>query len=568
MSTAKIIRCAIYTRKSTDEGLEQEFNTLEAQREACEAYIKSQAHEGWRAIPERFDDGGHSGGTLERPAMKRLLGLVRDRRVDIILIYKIDRLTRSLTDFAKLAEQFDQYGVSFVSVTQQFNTTTSMGRLMLNVLLSLAQFEREIARERIRDNIAAYKKKGMWIGGSVPLGYDWKDRKLIINPIEAKIVRTLFDLYLKLGNVRAVVAEANTRGLKTKVRVSRDTRQPGGKAFSRGHVYAILNNPLYVGRVAHKGETYAGEHAAIIPESTWQAAQSKMAENRQGQRTNAAKGENTNLLLGILFDADGNAFTPSYSVKNGHRYRHYIEQTLVTGEKARGTLRRLPASEIENAVRNGIAKFFESSPGLLKALGRKLDAATSQQAIKVGRLFSEQLGTVSPSQWQTLLRPLLRRVTLGPEMLEIKIATNALQTICGLVAPQPSMTSTSHYTLHIATIIRRRGGQRKLIVTSESSAPDLDPALIKALAQAREWFDQLVSDKSLSIKILAARERKASSYIGRVLRLAFCAPELQRAIVSGHHPPELTAKRLILRENLDLAWYAQQLQFMPSTTRS
>ena len=558
MSTVKTIRCAIYTRKSTDEGLDQEFNTLEAQREACEAYIKSQAHEGWRALPERFDDGGHSGGSLERPAMKRLLERVRERRVDVILIYKIDRLTRSLTDFAKLAEQFDQYSVSFVSVTQQFNTTTSMGRLMLNVLLSFAQFEREIAGERIRDKIAASKKKGMWMGGSVPLGYDWKDRKLAINPPEAKTVRTLFDLYLKLRNVRSVVAEANTRGLRTKVRGAGTRRQLGGKAFSRGHVYAILNNPLYVGRVAHKGETYIGEQAAIISETTWKATQSRMAKNRQGRRTKSAKGENANLLLGILFDADGNAFTPSYSVKNGHRYRYYIEQALVTGEQAaKGQLRRIPATEIENAVRNGVAQFFESPPELLKALGKKLDAATSQQAIKTGQIFGQQLRAGAISQWLVLLRPLLQSVTLGPAMLDIKIGNRALHTMCGLTAPQEPAKAASHYRLQIATKLRRRGGQRKLIVTTESGTADLDPALIKALAQARQWFDELIADQSLSLKALATRERKASSYIGRVMRLAFCAPAIVEAVTTGRQTPDITAKQLILRKKLSLSWREQ-----------
>ena len=559
MSTPKTIRCAIYTRKSTEEGLEQEFNTLEAQREACEAYIKSQAHEGWRALPERFDDGGHSGGTLERPAMKRLLERVRDRRIDVILIYKIDRLTRSLTDFAKLAEQFDQYGVSFVSVTQQFNTTTSMGRLMLNVLLSFAQFEREIAGERIRDKIAASKKKGMWMGGSVPLGYDWKDRKLIINPAEARTVRALFDFYLKLGNVRSVVAQANMRGLRTKIRGAGTRRQLGGKAFSRGHVYAILNNPLYVGRVAHKGETYIGEQAAIISEATWQATQSRMVKNRQGQRTKSAKAENANLLLGILFDADGNAFTPSYSVKNGHRYRYYIEQALVTGEQpAKGQLRRIPASEIENAVRNGVAQFFESPPELLKALGNKLDAATSQQAIKAGQIFGQQLRTGAISQWPTLLRPLLQSAALGQEMLDIKIGTGALRAICGLTVPQQFAKSASHYRLQITTKLRRRGGQRKLIVTNEAGTANLDPALIKALAQSRQWFDELVTDQSLSLKALAVRECKASSYIGRVLRLAFCSPDIAEAITTGHQESNMTAKQLILRESLPLSWRAQR----------
>jgi DNA invertase Pin-like site-specific DNA recombinase len=277
----KSLRCAVYTRKSSDEGLEQEFNSLEAQREACEAYIRSQAHEGWRLIPDRFDDGGFSGGSLERPALKTLLDLVREQRVDVIVIYKIDRLTRSLMDFAKLAELFDKEGISFVSVTQQFNTTTSMGRLMLNVLLSFAQFEREITGERIRDKIAASKKKGIWMGGTVPVGYDVKERQLVVNETEAETVRTLFRLYLKHGTVKKVWDEAGRLGLKTKPRPKSDGRILGGKRFFPGHIYTALNCPIYVGRIPHKGESYQGTHEPIIGQEIWDAVQARMAQNRR-----------------------------------------------------------------------------------------------------------------------------------------------------------------------------------------------------------------------------------------------------------------------------------------------
>ncbi len=271
-SQRRTLRCAIYTRKSSEEGLEQAFNSLDAQREACAAYVKSQAHEGWRLIPERYDDGGQSGGTLERPGLQRLLAAVEARQLDVIVVYKIDRLTRALVDFAKLAELFEAHGVSFVAVTQQFNTTSSMGRLTLNVLLSFAQFEREVAGERIRDKIAASKRKGMWMGGVVPLGYEAGDRTLVINPAEAETVRTLFRLYLELGNVRRLQAEAARLGLTTKARREADGQPRSGRPLSRGHLYTILRNPLYAVQIAHKGQRHPGRHPALIQPETWEAA--------------------------------------------------------------------------------------------------------------------------------------------------------------------------------------------------------------------------------------------------------------------------------------------------------
>ncbi len=563
MSTVKTIRCAIYTRKSSDEGLDQEFNTLEAQREACEAYIKSQAHEGWRALPERFDDGGHSGGTLERPAMKRLLDRVRERRIDIILIYKIDRLTRSLTDFAKLAEQFDQYGVSFVSVTQQFNTTTSMGRLMLNVLLSFAQFEREIAGERIRDKIAASKKKGMWMGGSVPLGYDWKDKKLVINEAEAKTVHMLFELYLKFGNVRLVVTEAARRGLRTKMRPTAKGQRVGGHEFRRGHIYAILRNPLYVGRVPHKDKSYAADHKPIVNEKIWQATQSRLDQNLQGAaRAFKRIKDEASLLVGLLYDEQGNRFTPSHTMKGNRRYRYYVENALVTGEtEGKGRLRRIPASEIERAVKQALADFLKSPPELLKALGAQSKIDDLSEAHRKAVITGEQLlGTMTEASLAICTR-LLTRVTVGTRNLKIQLAKDELHKLCGL-SNRTSKNKGLHQ-IQVPTRFGNRGGQRKLIMIQKGLEGRADPALIKALAQAHHWWELLTSGSITSLNQIARRENKAGSYIGRVIRLAFMAPDLQQAILNGQHPPELTAKRVILRENLDLRWSAQALRFMP-----
>src|SRR6201990_2156914 len=297
-------RCAIYTRKSSEEGLEQEFNSLAAQREACEAYIRSQRNEGWVLARTHYDDGGFSGGNLQRPALQRLLADIRTGRIDIIVVYKVDRLTRSLGDFARLVELFDAEAVSFVSVTQQFNTTSSMGRLTLNVLLSFAQFEREITGERIRDKIAASKKKGMWMGGNVPLGYDANERTLVINPAEAETVRRVFALYRELGCVRRVKEEADRDGLRTKCRTAANGTEHGGKPFSRGHLYTLLSNPIYSGHIVHKGQLHPGQQAAVIDDESWSAVRDQLAANTRDHR-HKAKAAEPSLLAGLLVDARG-----------------------------------------------------------------------------------------------------------------------------------------------------------------------------------------------------------------------------------------------------------------------
>ncbi len=314
------VPCAIYTRKSSEEGLDQQFNSLDAQREACEAYVLSQRHAGWNALAEMYDDGGLSGGTMERPALMRLLDEVRAGRVKVIVVYKVDRLTRSLADFAKIVEVLDAHGASFVSVTQHFNTTTSMGRLTLNVLLSFAQFEREIAGERIRDKIAASKKKGMWMGGNVPLGYDVRDRKLVVNPEEADTVRHIFQRYAEIGSVSALKLELDRDGIVSKWRKDVSGRCAGGAAFTRGALYLLLQNRIYRGEIVHKGEAYAGEHETIIDDELWSSVATRLSRNRQERQVGAGFDE-PSLLAGLLHDGSGQLFTPSHAVKSGKRYR-------------------------------------------------------------------------------------------------------------------------------------------------------------------------------------------------------------------------------------------------------
>src|SRR5437667_5157464 len=362
-------RCAIYTRKSSEEGLEQEFNSLQAQSEACEAYIRSQRHEGWIPARTRYDDSGFSGGNMERPALQRLLADIAAGRVDVVVVYKVDRLTRSLADFARLVEIFDAQGVSFVSVTQQFNTTSSMGRLTLNVLLSLAQFEREVTGERIRDKIAASKKKGMWMGGNVPFGYDAADRTLVINSAEAETVRHIFALYRDLGCVRRVKEEADRLGLMTKRSMTAKGTERGGQPFSRGHLYQLLTNPIYIGQIAHKGQLYPAQHPALIDTETWTAVRDQIATNATNHRRRAGAAE-PSLLVGVLVDARGERFTPSHALKKGRRYRYYVSAALITqagADHAQGW--RLPAQEIEDAVIRVLTDALTSPAMLLERFG-------------------------------------------------------------------------------------------------------------------------------------------------------------------------------------------------------
>lgn len=326
------IRCAIYTRKSSEEGLEQSFNSLEAQREACQAYVASQKHENWRALSAHYDDGGYSGGSMDRPALQQLLADIDAGKIDTVVVYKVDRLTRSLADFAKIIERFDTRQVSFVSVTQQFNTTTSMGRLTLNVLLSFAQFEREVTGERIRDKIAASKRKGMWMGGTLPVGYDLCDRKLVVNVEEAAQVKKIFELYLELGCVSKLKECLSRAGFKSKVRTNRSGQKAGGKSYARGALYCLLQNPIYIGKIRHRDAVYEGEHKGIIPQQLWERVQERLKTNGITRRT-GRNAKSPSLLVGLLYDPQGNRFTPFHTDRRGKRYRYYVSQAQFKTEQ-------------------------------------------------------------------------------------------------------------------------------------------------------------------------------------------------------------------------------------------
>ena len=356
------LRCAIYTRKSTEEGLDQEFNSLDAQREACEAYIISQRHEGWLLVPDRYDDGGISGGTMERPGLKRLLADVRSGKVDVIVVYKVDRLTRALSDFAKIVDILDAAEASFVSITQAFNTTTSMGRLTLNVLLSFAQFEREVISERVRDKIAASKAKGMWMGGCVPLGYQAKDRKLVVNEAEAQTVRHIFQRYLELGTVRALLADLRGGGVITKSQIMRDGSVRGGNPFSRGALHHFLKNRIYCGDIVHHHKVYPGEHDAIVPEPLFDDVQSLLASNI-GDRRSGRHFTSPSLLAGMIRDGAGRPMSPSHTLKGGKRYRYYVSNEPGLGQT--GSTMRLPAKTLEASVIAALLRTSEDTAALI-----------------------------------------------------------------------------------------------------------------------------------------------------------------------------------------------------------
>ena len=530
------IRCAIYTRKSSEEGLEQDFNSLHAQREACEAYIRSQAAEGWWILPEAFDDGGQSGGTLDRPALDALLDAVRRRRIDVIVIYKIDRLTRSLTDFARLAELFDEHGVSFVSVTQQFNTTTSMGRLMLNVLLSFAQFEREVTGERIRDKIAASKQKGMWMGGLPPLGYEVRDRSLVINEPDAETARLIFRLYLELGSVTRLEAELERRGIRTRIRTLSTGRQVGGRPIRKNILYRMLSNPLYIGRIRHKDQTYPGNHAAIIDTETWEAVQTLLATNTQGPRKRRMRGvHEIGMLSGLLVDDKGTRFVLNHANKNGRRYRYYVEnRPQGNGSEKFDRPRRIPAKELDRVVRQGVRDLIDDPMRLIEMLGLATSDETAL-ALSGAERLKQTRDQCFAETWQEAILPSIRHILFRSDGLTLQFDARALRAQLGL----PSLSGDGEWAdiveFRISVRIRNRGSQMKLIVdgSEKNREPEFDQTLIKAVARAHDWFEQLTTGEAKSINAIAKAEGVTRSYVTRMIRLAFVPPDTVEKILAG-----------------------------------
>ncbi len=546
-------RCAIYTRKSTDEGLEQDFNSLHAQREACEAYIRSQKAEGWRLVDTAYDDGGFSGGTIDRPAVQRLLADIRGKRIDVVVVYKIDRLTRALADFAKMVEVFDAFGVSFVAATQQFNTTTSMGRLTLNVLLSFAQFEREVTAERIRDKIAASKKKGMWMGGVVPLGYRVEDRKLLVEPAEAETVRDIFRRYLELGCVRRLALDLERDGIRTKLRTGTCGRNRGGGLFGRSGLYALLANPTYVGEIRHGQERYPGQHQAILDRDTWERVQRQLADHGPAMPAHRRRTV-PSPLAGKLFDPSGERLTPSHAVKRGRRYRYYISRSLVkcTADQVSAGW-RLPAQTVERAVADALRTILADRAGLttiMRAAGlaaEHLSAVFAAAALRQRRLASD-------SDAADVITEVIARADLRDDGLSLTVTLAALLPPGATIAQPASLAVVRALPLHI----KRRGHEMRLVVDGATPAPQADPVLVKAVARGRRWFAELASGAVPSLEALAEREGVSPRRITRVLPLAFLAPDIVAAIVAGTQPTNLTLEALTTRLTLPADWAEQR----------
>jgi len=508
--SAKAARCAIYTRVSTDQGLEQDYNSLDAQYDASQAYIRSQAHAGWTLLRAKYDDGGFSGGNTERPALQRLLEDVGAGKIDVIVVYKVDRLTRSLADFAKLVELFDKHNVSFVSVTQQFNTTTSMGRLTLNVLLSFAQFEREVTSERIRDKISASKRKGLWVGGMTPLGYDAKDRKITVNAAEADRVRDVFRSYLKLGSLNLVMADLHKRGIVTKVRKLKTGERLGGIPFTRGSLAQLLRNRFYIGEVVFKGEVLKGEQAAILDRALFDAVQARLNEQVTSHKAKWMKSEA--LLTGRIFDDRGNRMTPSHAGGRNAQYRYYLSSALLQGMAERaGSVRRVPAIDIEALVIKSVREHLKPS-----------------QAIEDRSLIHTRVGRVEVQPKQLVIS-----LTEEPKATVNRKKTRANGTL-RVLWQRTSSTRRREILLPKGML-----PQHARPIRSETRA-----TLVAAIARGRRWLEELTTDASITTESIAKREICSVRKVNMTISLAFLAPDLVKAAIDGRLPRGMGIARL------------------------
>jgi DNA invertase Pin-like site-specific DNA recombinase len=542
MADRKALRCAIYTRKSTEFGLEQDFNSLDAQREACEAYIKSQAHEGWKLLPTKYDDGGISGATLQRAALKTLLADVNAGKIDIIVVYKVDRLTRSLPDFAKLVELFDSRGVSFVSITQQFNTTTSMGRLTLNVLLSFAQFEREVTAERIRDKIAASRQKGIWMGGGVPLGYYVKDRKLLIDETEAEQVRSIFRRYLEMSGIKALKEDLDAKGHLTKRKVLSTGRVVGGIPFYTGPLAYLLKNRVYIGECQHGDKFYPGKHEAIIDRELFNAVHDKLTSSAVAHKR--ARMTSDALLIGCIYDDAGNRMSPTSSQRGAMRYRFYLSTAKTFADKSKvGSLARVSAKDVETAVVTAIRQ---------QLIGSR----------------AEQDTTVSDRE---LIEIHVKRVVISNQSITIDVHSNARESAAGNTLDGERQAHEGSDDAASKTIIvpfrpKSRDRHREVIQPSTDQADeplgiraDSRQILLRGIAKARAWADELAQGRIANIEEIAKREDCSARYIRLTLPLAFLAPSIVEAIYANAVPVDLGISRLT--DGLPYSWKQQRQKF-------
>jgi site-specific DNA recombinase len=546
----KKLRCAIYTRKSTEEGLDMAFNSLDAQREACEAYVTSQKAEGWVLVPTAYDDGGFSGGTMDRPALSQLLGDVRAGKVDVIVVYKVDRLTRALSDFARIVDVLDASGASFVSVTQAFNTTTSMGRLTLNVLLSFAQFEREVIAERVRDKVAQSKARGIWMGGNVPLGYDVLDRKLLANPAEAATIVHIFQCYLDQPSVRALKETLDAQGVCTKVQQGK-TGPRGGVSFSRGALYWLLSNPIYIGKLRHKDKLHDGQHDGIVPLELWDAVQSKLKASA-AERGNTTTGSGTALLTGMIRDAAGRPMSPSFTVKEGRRYPYYVSSISkdidhgLTGTSP-APITRVPARRVESAVREALRALLMDDLQLAD-LFEDGDTATTRRRLATAAELARKLGPHAIDGAHALLKRLNFSLTVQRDRVDSNITHAAL-----LAALDHDAASTEGDDRRIALIVdtnitQRKRGARLIIAGKARAEKAPDPKLVALVTKAQQARAALFSNAA----------PRGNRHIERLARLAYLAPDITSAILDGSQPATLTSRSLLKLPGLPLAWPEQR----------
>jgi DNA invertase Pin-like site-specific DNA recombinase len=570
-------RCAVYTRKSTEDGLEQEFNSLDAQYEACAAYALSQKHEGWHLLPDRYDDGGFSGGNMERPGLKRLLDDVASGKVDIILVYKIDRLTRSLSDFARIVDVLDTAKASFVSITQAFNTTTSMGRLTLNMLLSFAQFEREVTGERIRDKIAASKRKGLWMGGPLPLGYDVNDRRLVINETEADLVRHIYARYLELGSVVELVDYLNANGYKTKLKLGANGSKRGGGPFRRGMLYHLLANPLYQGNVAHKKDVYPGEHEAIVTEDIWQAVQDKLKANTSGS-SRRLKGQQPSLLTGLLQDSEGRAMTPSHASKGTGRgknisggqsqtkrlrYRYYVTRPDLFKDQP---AYRISAHDLEQIVTNRLARYIASQSNVAALAPTDIDAHGLQQALAKADLAAAALRSGSTHAKHEIITQILAQAVLHEDRVELTLSYNGLADILGITLNPQS----APIILSVAANRLRHGRQIRLVIESEGPTPFIKPSsptmpqcddkLVALLADAHAARKLVLAHPDTPLADLAKQQGKCHKHLAKLVELSCLAPDIVTAVLDGKQPGSLTVTTLRTKV-LPISWDEQRILF-------
>jgi site-specific DNA recombinase len=526
--SVKSVRCAIYTRVSTEQGLDQDFNSLDAQYEAASAYIKSQAHAGWTLTRSRYDDGGYSGGSTDRPDLQRLLEDIRARKIDVIVVYKVDRLTRSLADFAKLVELFDAHGVSFVSVTQHFNTTTSMGRLTLNVLLSFAQFEREVTSERIRDKIAASKRKGIWVGGNLPLGYEMKDGKIAVVEEEAEQVRLIYRRYLELASVNDLVRDLRERSIRTKSKKLSTGATRGGIPFGRGALYYLLSNHFYIGEVKYKNEILPGEQPPILDRALFEAVREKALA--QWSHRTLVRTKSDHLLTGLLFDDAGHRMVPTHATKAGVRYRYYVSTPFLHGEAktaSAGSVSRVPAAEIEEVVVKSLKEHLAARHGDLKNCIVRLEEHSA-------------------------IAQLVAKIVVHKDRLIVSLKSDAEDEVFN---NQDDRSLTIPW--HKPPSKRRR----QILLPHNTSPSEVRPErferrvrLINAIARGRRWLDDVVSGRVTTVAQLCTREKCSIRQVNMTISLAFLAPNLVKAAVEGRLPRGIGIERL---RDLPTEWSRQ-----------